>query len=70
MAGVTQPLEVPAGVELTVRKSGDKQWIFVLNHTAASQSVTLPRAFVDLLSGERHTGTIEVSAYGVRVLLG
>jgi beta-galactosidase len=67
-AGVKQPLEVPAGVELTVRKAGDKQWIFVLNHTASSQSVTLPRAFVDLLSGEKLTGTIEVSAYGVRVL--
>lgn len=68
MAGVKLPLEVPAGVEVTVRKAGDKQWIFVLNHTASSQSVSLPKAFVDLLSGEKLTGKIDISAYGVRVL--
>ena len=32
LAGVKQPLEVPPGVEVTVRRAGDKQWIFVLNH--------------------------------------
>lgn len=68
MAGVKPPLEVPAGVEVTVRKAGDKRWIFILNHTAVSQSVNLPRSFSDLLSGETHTGTIDLTAYGVRVL--
>ena len=68
MAGVKAPLEVPAGVEVTVRKAGDKQWIFLLNHTASSQSVALPRAFVDLLSGEKLAGKIDIGGYGVRVL--
>ncbi len=68
MAGVKSPLEVPAGVELTVRKAGDKQWIFVLNHTSSSQSVSIPKSFTDLLTGETHTGKMDVSGYGVRVL--
>jgi len=68
MAGVKPPLEVPNGVEVTVRKAADKQWMFVLNHTGSSQSVSLPKAFVDLLSGEKLTGKIDISAYGVRVL--
>ena len=68
MAGVKPPLDVPDGIELTVRKAGDKQWIFVLNHTASSKSMKLPRAFVDLLSAEKLTGKIEVGGYGVRVL--
>jgi beta-galactosidase len=67
-AGVKPPLEVPAGVELTVRKAGDKQWIFVLNHTSSSQSVSILKSFTDLLTGETHTGKIDVSVFGVRVL--
>ena len=34
LAGVKPPLDVPPGVEVTVRRAGDKQWIFVLNHTS------------------------------------
>jgi beta-galactosidase len=68
MAGIKQPLEVPAGVELTMRKSGSKQWIFVLNHNSVAQSVSVPGAFTDLLTGESRTGKIEVAGYGVQVL--
>ena len=68
MAGVKPPLEAPARVEVTVRKSGNKQWIFVLNHTSAIQSVNVPGAVTDLLTGESLTGKIELSGYGVRIL--
>ena len=68
LAGVKQPLEVPPGVEVTVRRTGDKQWIFVLNHTAVSQSVSIPKTFTDLLTGKTRTGKIDVSGYGVQVL--
>lgn len=68
MAGVKPPFEAPAGVEVTVRKSGNKQWVFVLNHTSAIQSVNVPGAVTDLLTGESLTGKIELAGYGVRVL--
>jgi beta-galactosidase len=68
LAGVKPPLEVPPGIELTVRRAGDKQWIFVLNHTSVSQSVSIPKTFADLLTGKTRTGKIDVSGYGVQVL--
>jgi beta-galactosidase GanA len=51
-----------------VRRAGDKQWIFVLNHTSVSQSVSIPKTFADLLTGKTRTGKIDVSGYGVQVL--
>jgi len=53
---------------MTVRKAGDKEWIFLLNNTSVVQTVTIPRAFTDLLTKDAHSGTIELSGYGVRVL--
>jgi len=67
-AGVTQPLEVPSGVEVTVRAAGNKQWMFLLNHTPALQTVNIRRPSTDLLTGEAHNETIDLSAYAVRVL--
>ena len=67
-AGVTQPLEVPPGVEVTVRAAGNKQWMFLLNHTPALQTVNIRRPSTDLLTGEAHNQTIDLSAYAVRVL--
>jgi len=67
-AGVRQLLDVPSGVEVTVRKSDRKRWIFLLNHTATVQTVDIPAPHTDLLTGERQTRTVSLSAYGVRVL--
>lgn len=67
-AGVQQPIEVPRGVELTVRTSGGKQWIFLLNHTSDMQTVGIPKNFTDVLTREALTGKVSLSAYGVRIL--
>jgi beta-galactosidase len=67
-AGVQPAIEVPAGVEMTVRKSDNAEWIFLLNNTSVAQTVTLPKTFTDLLTKESHSGTVELSGYGVRVL--
>src|SRR5216683_708646 len=67
-AGVQPAIDVPAGDEMTVRNAGDKEWIFLLNNTSVVQTVTIPRAFTDLLTKDAHSGTIELSGYGVRVL--
>jgi beta-galactosidase len=66
--GVKALFAVPRGVELTVRKSGSQQWVFLLNHTATSQTITLPGAFQNLLTGENHTGTADLAPYDVLVL--
>jgi beta-galactosidase len=68
LAGVKQLFQVPAGVELTVRRAGDKQWIFLLNHTSAPQAINVPRTLRDLLTGETLTQKVGLDAFGVRVL--
>jgi beta-galactosidase len=67
-AGVQPAVQVPAGVEMTVRKAGDKQWIFLLNYTSVAQTVTIAKPFTDLLTKQALSGTVELSGYGVRVL--
>jgi beta-galactosidase len=67
-AGVKALANVPAGVEVTVRKSGGKRWVFVLNHTANQQSVNIPGTLRDALTHETQNGAIRLSSYGVRVL--
>jgi len=68
LAGVEQPLDVPSGVETTVRTSGGKQWLFLLNHTAEVQSVSISNSFTDILAREKLTGRVSLNAYGVRIL--
>jgi beta-galactosidase len=67
-AGVRPAIDVPAGVEMTVRRSGDKQWMFLLNHTSIAQTVTIAKPITDLLTKQALSGTIELTGYGVRVL--
>jgi len=67
-AGVKPLLDAPSGVEVTVRRSDRKRWIFLLNHTAAVQTVNIPAPHTDLVTGELRTGSVSIGAYGVRVL--
>jgi len=66
-AGV-QALDLPRGVERTVRQSGNIQWIFFLNHTAAPQAITLSVQHKDALTGSSRTGKITLAPYDVLVL--
>ena len=67
-AGIKSSFGVPRGVEVTVRKSGDKQWVFLLNHTQESQEVSLPGRFADLLTGTAHAEKASLEPYDVLVL--
>jgi beta-galactosidase len=67
-AGIKSPFGVPRGVEITVRTSGDRRWIFLLNHTQESQEVGLPGRFADLLTGTAHAEKASLRPYDVLVL--
>jgi beta-galactosidase len=67
-AGIKSSFGVPRGVEITVRTSGDRRWIFLLNHTQESQEVTLPSRFADLLTGTAHAEKALLRPYEVLVL--
>ena len=67
-AGVEPVLQVPGGVEVTVRATGNQRWTFVLNHNAASQGIHLPSTFKDAISGRSYSRAVELSPYEVLVL--
>jgi beta-galactosidase len=68
MSGSKSTFEVPRGVELTTRKSGSAQWTYLLNHTGATQTITLPGRFKNLLSGGTLESKTSIDPYGVLVL--
>jgi beta-galactosidase len=66
--GVKSEFGVPRGVELTQRKTGNQEWTFLLNHTAAVQEVKLPGKFKDAVSGAVHEDVLHLEPYDARVL--
>jgi beta-galactosidase len=63
-SGIRPEIEAPQGVEVTAR--GKRT--FLLNHSAKSQTVKLPRSYKDALTGKSADGSVDLEAYGVRVL--
>jgi beta-galactosidase len=67
-AGVPSPIEVPEGIEMTVRQAAGKRWMFLMNHKPDAQTVKLAAPATDLLTGQSRSGEIELGGYGVQVL--
>ena len=67
-AGVRSIFDVPEGVEVAERSADGRRWMFLLNHTAAPQTVGLPAPHRDLLSGGAPVTTVALKPYGVAVL--
>ncbi|MFI7073026.1 beta-galactosidase [Micromonospora sediminicola] len=65
-AGVRPPVAAPAGVEVVRRRSADRSWLFVVNHTDGS--ARLPATGLELLSDERCDGELVVPAGEVAVV--
>jgi len=66
--GVSSPIPVPQGVELTRRGDSAREWIYLLNHTATPQTVHAEGAFSDRITGAKLSGPISLDPFGVRVL--
>jgi beta-galactosidase len=67
-AQTSAALDVPHGVEVVVRAGNDREYIFVLNHTADPVSARLPRGMRDLLTGQVHVKALALEPYGVAIL--
>jgi beta-galactosidase len=70
LAGITSLLGVPEGVEVAERWQGNRQLLFVLNHSGKAQTITLDKSYTDLVSGARKTGAMELHPYDVLTLVG
>jgi beta-galactosidase len=68
--GITPPVVAPQGVEVAIRRKGDRAIWFVLNHNPTPASLDLEtRVFRDLITGEAIQGRVSLDGYGVRILL-
>jgi beta-galactosidase len=68
MSGSKSDIEPPRGVELTRRKSGSTEWIFLLNHTAQEQKVTLPGSYKAIVGTGPSSRILTLRAYDLAVL--
>ena len=66
--GIQSPVKAPRGVEVTSRRSGRGTLTYLLNHTAAAQTVQITGSYKDVLTASTFTGTVSLDPYGVRIL--
>jgi beta-galactosidase len=68
MSGSRSEIDPPRGVEVTRRRAGGKEWVFLLNHTAGEQKVVVPRRYQAVLTGDVVVESGSLRGYGVAVL--
>ena len=68
MSGVQPDLPaLPEGVDLAIRSGGGKRVLILTNYDADPQTITLPNAMEDVLTGTK-SATVTLPQYGVAVL--
>ncbi|GCE30361.1 beta-galactosidase [Dictyobacter alpinus] len=65
--GLTAPLIVPQGVEVT-RREGEQLYYFLLNHLQTEQCICLPRPMRDTITEKVYQQELQLPAYGVAIL--
>ena len=68
-SGVTRSIQAPPGVEVTSRRTDRQTWMYLLNHTAKPQSVTVDGAYQDLLVHSTLSSPITLEPYGLKILV-
>jgi beta-galactosidase len=68
LAGIESLLETSAGVEVMERWQGEQAIVFILNHTAQPQTITLKSNFTNLLTYQTITGEIIIEPLDVLIL--
>jgi beta-galactosidase len=60
--------KIPAGVEVTQRRGKKQRIVFILNHTTERQTITLPKACLDLITDKKIGPEVTLAANGVLIL--
>lgn len=70
--GVADPyqdlIQAPAGCEIAVRSKAGNRYLFVLNYTKETVPVQLFKEAIDLFTGEKKNGALQLEAYGTMIL--
>jgi beta-galactosidase len=67
--GIQSTFTAPEGVEAAERWHKDQRILFIMNHTAQSQVITLPRQYTNLLAQQPISGYVTLASHDVLVLL-
>ena len=68
--GNIEPLLLtPAGIEVTQRWQADQRLLFVLNHNAIAEEISLDNTYTDLITGKTFSGTITIEPREVLILV-
>ena len=67
-ARITAPLSTAPGVEIAERWQGDDRLLFLLNHHMRSRQIRLNSDFIDLISGDKVSGTVRLGPRDVMIL--
>ena len=68
MSGSKSEIEAPRGVEVTRRRAGGKEWVFLLNHTAEQQKVAVPGKFAAVVGVGPVDGSVALRGFDVVVM--
>jgi beta-galactosidase len=68
ISGSNSAIRAPRGVEVTRRRAGDKEWVFVLNHTPEEQEASLAGKFNAVVGNGPNNGRLTLRAYDLAVL--
>ncbi len=60
--------ELPLGVTAQRRTDGEQEFVFVQNYTGLPKTVSLPASYQEMTTGETLQGSLDLAAYGCRVL--
>ena len=67
--GLTPPLAVPAGVEVTRRSGEGKEFLFLLNQRNEAQSIDLNGlSGTEILANCQIAGSLELAPWGVAII--
>jgi len=61
-------LDVPAEVEIGIRASGDKVYVFLLNYSDQPVTIHLRQAAKEMITNQEIENTVEFSAFDVMIL--
>jgi beta-galactosidase len=67
---ITPLLTTPAGVEVTLRQTEQRDLLFILNHNPAEATIALPAGarYTNLLRGQETSGSLTLAGYDVCIL--
>ncbi len=61
-------VELPKQVELTIRSTNGKDYVFILNYMPYNVEINVKKPMIDLISGKTLSGVCRLEKYGVMVL--